>query len=257
MLNADKLHLKKEYFREFIFLTLIPFGIAIGIGIATAVVSPMGVGIGEGAVIAVYLVIALFVKIKKGYSGRAFVRAIIYTTIILIILNINFRIKQADKEYFTSHIGSDKQLMKEAIYTNDQTICSNLKTNYKEVCELSFERSFELCNKKLEDSPRSACIKNVLYLTDDLATCRGSYAQHVCNESYTNKWAVYALIKKDKSLCEKIIYPEYGQECIRNVSLLLSSPEQPIGDFDDGHRWLFEDLQYRYDLFQEGQLYIN
>lgn len=259
----------KFYLSELFFLSIIPLlitgfimyllmrataGLAMGYFLLFAI-GPIGVPL------AIIIFLITFFIIRKKLLAKKFniFRSFGYTILIIIIIIVIFSSRQAIRETRIDGELADLPIVKEAIYTNNKSLCDNLSSMYGEACRISFEKSYAQCQKSFRDNKKESsylndCIEHVLYLTDDLSGCEAIHRKDLCRIVYDNKKAVYALIKKDKSLCQKITTISLSKECLLDVDKLLNSNDTNlIYSFEDG-RWFFMNLKYRYDLFKAGKI---
>ena len=164
--------------------------------------------------------------------------------------------------------------MKKAIYTNDENICHDLKTELKKVCLNSFKLSYDSCIVKYDDLPRSGkerttdgrnygCMSNVLYLTDNLEGCKNHLTVRGCEEDYAKKYYQYALLKRDLSLCQKFNDYQNPEQKIRYdwCKKDLYKIEKLGGEYFENKydaSWPggYDDFKFIYDLFKEGKIKI-
>lgn len=257
----------KFYLSELFFLGLIPLLIT---GIITFFVLKLTASAGSGyfifvfpwllVIIPLYIFIAFFVN-KFQNKKYNFWRVVILTVLLILIYFFVSSIIHRNNRKADLEEQSDMGISQQAIYTNDKSLCDNLRSRYGEACRLGFQRSYKLCQQSFADKEDSdyfnACIINVLHLTNDLKGCEAVQKKpelKLCSWSYNAKYTVYGILSEDKSVCDKIIDPTMKKECVNKIERVLESKAKYGEDSFIPDFYMYIHSNFRYDI---NELYKN
>jgi hypothetical protein len=183
----------------------------------------------------------------------------IYLNLFFTSSVIHKKNRNADLEEF-----GDMRISQQAIYTNDNFLCDDLKSPFGEACRLGFQRSYKLCQQRFTNNNDldyfNNCIANVLHLSNDLVGCQAVEKQkelELCSWSYNNKYMVYAILREDKSMCNKIINSAMKADCFQQIDRGLESKAEYGEDSfrPDLYRYVHSDFRYDfYELYKNGKI---
>lgn len=187
---------------------------------------------------------------REGKWWKGLLRAIMFLIIVFISWNVFVKISskwQDNERQKNAEASTEFIIMRAAVYENDPSMCDNLKTKWKNVCKISFEKSHDLCKKTFHEPKQwYYCSYNIMWLTDDVKECLAANAGNDCTNQYDMKKIMQALFNVDDTYCDKILWDKRMQTCKEDVKILKNTPPSQFIDalekMDEERPMLYESM---------------